>query len=43
MGVVILGEQLTPLMVVGGGLVLLGIYYCNKPSKAISLGVSRTA
>ncbi|SEQ84929.1 MULTISPECIES: DMT family transporter [Pseudomonas] len=43
MGVVILGEQLTPLMVVGGGLVLLGIYYCNKPTKVISLGVSRTA
>lgn len=30
-GALLLGEQLTPAMYLGGGLILAGIYLCNKP------------
>nr|WP_189663398.1 DMT family transporter [Pseudomonas lurida] len=30
-GALLLDEQLTPPMLVGGGVILLGIYLCNKP------------
>ncbi|TWI56713.1 drug/metabolite transporter (DMT)-like permease [Pseudomonas duriflava] len=43
LGVLILDERLTPLMILGGCLVLLGIYYCNKPAKPLSLGTNRSA
>jgi drug/metabolite transporter (DMT)-like permease len=31
LGALLLGEQLTPAMYVGGGLILTGIFLCNKP------------
>ncbi|WP_213940517.1 EamA family transporter [Pseudomonas sp. dw_612] len=31
LGALLLGEQLTPAMYLGGGLILAGIYLCNKP------------
>ena len=34
LGALLLGEQLTPAMCVGGALILSGIYLCNKPLAA---------
>jgi drug/metabolite transporter (DMT)-like permease len=31
LGALLLGEQLTPVMCMGGALILIGIYLCNKP------------
>jgi drug/metabolite transporter (DMT)-like permease len=31
LGAPLLGEQLTMAMYLGGGLILLGIFLCNKP------------
>jgi len=39
-GALLLGEQLTLAMSVGGGVILLGIYLCNKPlARARAMGI----